>query len=143
MADILHDFPIKAPAQRVFQGVSAPAGLDTWWTKKSSGTPAIGNEYTLWFGPEYDWRAVVSRCVPGREFELKMTRAQEDWLPTRVGFELEEQGDITRVRFHHLGWPALNEHYRISCYCWAMYLRHLRRNIESGIFVNYEERLDA
>ena len=143
MADIVHDFPIKATAQRVFRGISTPEGLDTWWTKKSAGIPALGNEYALWFGPDYDWRAVVSRCVPGKEFELRMTRAQEDWSPTRVGFDLEEKNGVTQVRFHHLGWPEPNEHFRISCYCWAMYLRHLKRNIETGIVVNYEDRLDV
>src|SRR5690242_16617202 len=44
-----------------------------------------GGEYTLWFGPEYDWRAVVSRCVPETEFELELTKADEDWQRTRLG----------------------------------------------------------
>src|SRR5712692_8038883 len=39
MADILHQFPIKGSAQRVFDAVSRPAGLDAWWTKRSSGEP--------------------------------------------------------------------------------------------------------
>ena len=37
--DILHDFPIKAPLDRVFQAVSTPEGLDRWWTKRSEGKP--------------------------------------------------------------------------------------------------------
>lgn len=78
MADIFHDFPVKASSDLVFRAVSTPAGLDAWWTKRSSGEPAIGAEYELWFGPEYDWRAVVSRFVSNTEFELEMTRAQED-----------------------------------------------------------------
>ncbi len=102
-----------------------------------------GAEYGLWFGPEHDWRAVVSRCVPDSEFELEMTRAQEDWLGTHVGLSLTEKGGVTEVRFHHTGWPESNEHYRGSCYCWAMYLRLLKRHVEQGEFVPYEDRLDA
>jgi uncharacterized protein YndB with AHSA1/START domain len=143
MADIFHHFLIKASQQKVFQAVSAPENLDVWWTKRSSGKPAEGGEYELWFGSGYDWRAEVSRCVPDVEFELKMTRADKDWEGTRVGFELQEKEGVTEVRFHHLGWPDQNEHYRISCYCWAMYLRLLKRYIEHGEAIPYEDRLDA
>lgn len=140
MPDISHDFPISAPAERVFQAVSTPTGLDTWWTKRSSGEPAEGEEYQLWFGPEYDWRAVVSRCVPNTEFELTLTSAHEDWRGTRVGFLLEEKDGATHVRFHHSGWAEADDHYRGSCYCWAMYLRLLRRYVETGETVPYEDR---
>ena len=143
MADILLDFPIVATAERVFHGVTTPVGLDAWWTIKCSGQPSIGTEYGLWFGPKYDWRAVVTRCTPGREFELEMVRADKDWMSTRVGFLLEQTAGVTRVRFHHTGWLEVNEHYRISCFCWAMYLRLLKRNIETGEIVPYEQRLDV
>lgn len=143
MADIVHEFLVKASAERVFEAASTPAGLDAWWTKRSSGRPVLGAEYELWFGPEYDWRAAVSRCVPSTEFELRMTHAHEDWLGTLVGFALKEKNGGTHARFHHLGWPDENEHYRVSCYCWAMYLRLLKRYAEHGEVVAYEERLDA
>ena len=143
MADIFHHFPIKAPLRQVFQAVSSPAGLDTWWTKGSSGEPEEQSEYALNFGPGHDWRAVVSRSVPDTEFELELTRAQEDWVGTRVGFALEEQDDTTQVRFHHVGWPEANEHYHGSCYCWAMHLRLLKRYVEHGEIVPYESRLEA
>lgn len=143
MADIFHDFPIKAPIDQVFRGVSTAEGLDTWWTKGSSGSPQEGAEYQLSFGPEYDWSAKVTRCAPDTEFELEMVRADSDWTGTRIGFRLEHQDGLTWVRFHHTGWPSVNEHYRISCCCWAMYLRVLRRHLEHGESVPYESRLDV
>ena len=39
MADIFHHLRIKAPLGHVLQAVSSPEGLDTWWTKGSSGEP--------------------------------------------------------------------------------------------------------
>ena len=143
MADIINQFPIRASARRVFEAVSEPRGLDTWWTKHSSGQPFEGTEYRLEFGPGYDWRAIVSRAVPPTAFELTLTSAQADWQGTRVGFVLDEADGSTQVRFHYLGWPEPNEHYRVSCYCWAMYLRLLRRYAEHGEVVPYEGRLDA
>jgi uncharacterized protein YndB with AHSA1/START domain len=145
MADIFHDFPIRVSPDSVFRAISTPSGLDEWWTKRSAGEPRLGSEYTLWFGPEYDWRAEVTRSEPPSSFELKMIRAHEDWLGTRVSFVLSpaDQADVTNVRFSHLDWPQANEHWRVSCYCWAMYLRVLRRFLEFGERVAYEKRLDV
>ena len=143
MADIYHDFPIRVPPERVYQAVSTPRGLDAWWTQRSAGTPTVGTEYELWFGPQYDWRARVTRAVAPAEFELQLTKAGPDWVGSRVGFHLEPVAGATQVRFYHTGWPSPNEHWRISCFCWAMYLRILRRWLEHGETVPYEQRLDV
>ncbi len=143
MPDIVQLFSIKSGPDKVYDAVSTPSGLDAWWTKRCSGKPEEGGRYELSFGPGYDWRAVVSQCVPGRKFELRIVSAHEDWKGTRVGFALDEKKGATQVRFHHLDWPAANEHFQTSCYCWAMYLRLLKRYVERGEVVPYEQRLDA
>ncbi|MCI0708029.1 MAG: SRPBCC domain-containing protein [Ignavibacteriae bacterium] len=143
MPSILHNFPISAPARKVFEVAATPAGLDTWWTLRSKGSPKLGETYEFWFGPEYDWRGLVTKYTPNKEIEWEMTVADKDWTKSRVGFEFEEKNGITHVRFHHTGWPEDNEHYRISSFCWAMYLRLMKRYIEFGEVVEYEKRLDV
>lgn len=144
MADIVNEFTVRAPLLEVFHLFSTPEGLTKWWTKTSTGDTRAGGEFRLYFGPEFDWRAKVTRYVPPTTFELQMTSAHSDWMGTRVGCELAGEGDgATRVRFYHTGWPEQNEHWRVSCYCWPMYLRVLRRNLEHGEFVEYERRLDV
>jgi hypothetical protein len=86
---------------------------------------------------------VVSRFVAGREFELQVIQAMPDWIGARVGFALTEDNGITTVRFHHTGWAEKSEHFCISSYCWATYLRLLKRYIEHGEIVPYSERDDA
>jgi uncharacterized protein YndB with AHSA1/START domain len=140
MPDIFQHFLIHAPASKVFHGISTPHGLDTWWTKSSS---RHGDELELFFGANHDWRAKVSRSVADREFEIEITKADGDWTGTRMGFVLEETKGDTQVRFHHTGWPQSNDHYRISCYCWAMYLRLLKRNVEQGEVIPFERRLEV
>jgi uncharacterized protein YndB with AHSA1/START domain len=143
MADIHQHFPIRAGARRVFEALSTPVGLNSWWTESCSGKPELGAEYNFGFGPDYEWRASVSKCVPDAEFEFELVKADSDWQGTRLGFSLDERDGVTEVEFHHTGWPESNEHYRVSCYCWAMYLRLLRRYVELGEVVPYETRLDA
>ncbi len=144
MADIVSELVIKVPRKSVFDAVSTPEGLDLWWTKSSTGSPREGARFTLDFGPEFQWAATVVRCTPPSAFELEMTECDPDWKGTRVGFELQPRpGPATRLLFRHTGWPSASDHWRISCHCWNVYLRLLRRNLEHGEFVPYEERLDA
>lgn len=140
MADILHDFFVAASSREVYSAISTGPGLDQWWTKRSSGEPVKGKEYTLWFGPEYDWRARVVQVIPERAFELEMTQADDDWIGTRIRFELEGRVEGTQVRFAHTGWAEASGHFRVSSFCWAMYLRIMKRFVELGESVGYEQR---
>jgi uncharacterized protein YndB with AHSA1/START domain len=144
MPEIIHEFSVKVQPERVFQLFATPNGLEKWWTKSSTGDAREGGNFRLYFGPEFDWQARVTRYVPPSSFELQVTHAHPDWVGTLVGCELTPEGkNATRVRFYHTGWPEDNEHWRVSCFCWAMYLRILRRNLEYGETVEYEKRLDA
>jgi len=143
VADILHDFPIKAPLEKVFEAVSTPEGLSAWWTLDSDGHPTLGASYRLGFGPGYQWEGVVTSLVPDELIEWEIVAPDPDWHGTRVGMRLERSGQDTRVHFHHVGWPSSNDHYRTSNYCWAMYLRLLGRWVETGERVPYADRLDA
>jgi uncharacterized protein YndB with AHSA1/START domain len=144
MADIIQQLTVNAPREKVFQLMANADGLTHWWTKSSTGEPTEGAEYSLDFGPGYLWRGRVTRCVPDTSFELEITEAHPDWMNTRVGCELSRVKDnVTRVRFWHTGWPTENEHWEISCYCWSMYLRIMRRYLEHGEQVAYENRLDV
>jgi uncharacterized protein YndB with AHSA1/START domain len=143
MADIFHNFPIKAPVHEVFAAISTPEGLDSWWSKTCDASPAENAEYKLGFGPGYEWSAIASQWRPDSQFELQLTEADDDWRGTRIGFQLTEKNGVTEVSFQHRGWPEANEHYQISCFCWAMYLRLLKRYVEFAEVVPYEDRLDV
>jgi uncharacterized protein YndB with AHSA1/START domain len=143
MPDIRQIFFVKARPEKVFERVSTPEGIDSWWSHDCTGKPAVGEKYHLGFAPEYQWNAVVSKCTPSREFELTMKVKDADWENTRVGFNIQPQENGSKVEFYHLGWPADNEHLRIATYCWAMYLRILKLNVENGYTVPYDDRLDV
>ena len=127
----------------VFALVSTPSGLEKWWALKASGKPLPGEEYQLNFGEGYDWTARVTRIELNSSFELEMRSADADWVNTRVGFSVQESTQATQLEFYHSGWPQINDHYKISAFCWAMYLRLLKRFAEHGEFVPYHERLEA
>lgn len=141
MAEILHQLVVRATATRVLAALTTAAGLDSWWTMTSAVTGG-GSVFAFGFGPEYDWRAQVVRMgSDGVEWEF--TRADGDWTGTRVGFGLKEADGLTTVCFSHRGWAEANEHFRVTSFCWALYLRHLKRYVEAGVVIPYSERLEG
>ncbi len=143
MADIFHSFPVNAAIEHVFNAVATPDGLNQWWTLRSSGEPTTESTYELYFAENYDWRATVVKAKPPFCLELEITSATPDWQGTRVIFDLKENDDSTQVNFSHLGWPENNDHFRTSSFCWAMYLRIMKRHVEFGETVDYGIRLNA
>lgn len=143
MADILHDFWIKATPERVFELCATARGLEAWWTRRAAGEPRLGAEYQFYFSEDYDWRGVVMVCEPGRAIEWELRTADADWVGTRVGFALAAEGEGTRVAFHHAGWREPSQHFRVSSYCWATYLRLMKRHVEHGETVAYDLRDEA
>ena len=143
MADIVFTFPIWASPERVFQAVSEPSQLDEWWSLKFSGRPILGEMYHLGFGPGYDWTAEVTACEAASTFELRLVDADTDWTDTVVRFGLSPREGGTSVTFTHGGWKNPNERYTTSSYCWAMYLRIMKRFIEHEERVAYENRLEV
>jgi uncharacterized protein YndB with AHSA1/START domain len=143
MATIYHDFNIRAEQSAVFELLSTAAGLDHWWTQHCSGKSQLGSTFELSFGEGYVWTALVTKLIPDQEFELTMIKADSDWEGTRIGFQIEQGPGSVIIRFSHQGWPAENQHYRLSSYCWAMYLRLAKRFLEKGERFPFENRLSA
>jgi len=143
MADILHDLIIESSQSNVFQGVSSPDLINQWWTLACEGGARIGAEYRLFFGEGFDWRAKVISYELDNRLDLKMTICDHDWMDTVVGFHLEAVKVGTKLRFQHRYWKDWNDHFRTSSYCWAMYLRILKRYLEFGEEVHYSQRLNA
>ena len=140
MSSILHDLQINASPEKVFEGISSPSLLDEWWTKNSKGVPAINEIYELYFSPEYVWKGKVTKYISPNEFELEIFDSHPDWDNTKVGFHISGENNNTKLSFYHSDWKQANEHFRISSYCWASYLRILKGYLEKGIRVPYEER---
>jgi len=143
MIDIYHDLVIKSSPDKVFAGISTSEGLDSWWTKSSEVSAEVGAVCTLNFGPGYVWNALVTKCETDKIFELQMTDADPDWTGTLVGFKISPANAGTLLSFYHTGWHEINAGYKFSSYCWAMYLRILKRNVEFGEEVAYEKRLSV
>ena len=142
MPNIHHEFPVTGSRQHVFEAITRPGGLNAWWTLRASGIPEKSARYTFDFGPGYVWTGIVVACEAPDHIEWRFVDASPDWVDTRLSFTLEESNGTTTVRFAHTRWRAATQHYRVTSFCWAMYLRHLKRYVEIGCIIPYGARLD-
>lgn len=143
MQTIYHHFQISDSIENVFKQIATPVGLNKWWTDDASGITELNQTYHLHFGDEYHWMANITKLEPDTLFELSFIKADADWLYSSIGFNLSYDNDLTQVAFYHTGWKTNNEHFKISNYCWAMYLRLLKRYLEFGELVPYKDRLNV
>lgn len=137
---ILHDLEANASLENVFRMISVPEFLNEWWTHHSKGKPELGSEYIFEFSEEYKWKGKITKLNPPFEIEYLITEADQDWTGTRVGFILKETENGTKISFYHKDWKTANEHFRQTSFCWAMYLRILRKFVEEGFHIPYSER---
>ncbi|OIQ30840.1 MAG: hypothetical protein BM564_01105 [Bacteroidetes bacterium MedPE-SWsnd-G2] len=137
---IYFDVIINEESSKVFQAISDPKSLVNWWPKTCEGEQKLDGIYNLFFTEAYNWFGKVTSYNPNTHFEIKMTQASEDWLPTTFGFELEPSNHKTRLKFYHKNWKSINAHYRHSAFCWAMLLNGLKNYIENGEIIPFEKR---
>jgi len=140
MPDILQVFPVSAAPEKIFEVFTSPSELDNWWPLSSKGNPEKNNEYTFYFGPEYDWRARVIDIIPNKSMTWQMTQATDEWMGTEIGFALDSKSEFTQVTFFHKGWREASEHFGITTFCWGQLLNGLKNYVEKGIIVPHHLR---
>ncbi|WP_034057398.1 SRPBCC family protein [Lacinutrix jangbogonensis] len=134
------DLVIKTSKENVFNAFTQPEHLNNWWTLKSSGKPELGVEYNLNFTDIYNWFCEVSHVKSNESFYLKMTSSDKDWNPTTFGFELKDHEHGTLMEFTHKDWQENNHEFRNTSYCWALLLKGLKKYLETGVVVPFQER---
>lgn len=132
MVDIQHTLSISAPAELVYRAVTEEAGLRGWWTRQARAEARVGhvNEFPFASG---DFNAMrVSALEPGSRVVWECVDGAEEWLGTRVVFQLEPGDGTTVLRFSHAGWREDTPFFRMCRRGWEYYMASLRSYCESG-----------
>jgi uncharacterized protein YndB with AHSA1/START domain len=137
---IHHDLVIRTSKENVYNAITQPEHLNNWWSLESSGKPEVDAEYNLNFTDQYNWYFKVLDVKPNESFYLKATKTDKDWNPTTFGFNLKDHDHGTLVEFTHKDWQENNHEFRNTSYCWALLLKGLKKYLETGVVVPFEER---
>ena len=131
MVDILHTIAAKAPQQEAWKALATREGLAGWWTSDTRGNPSEGGIIEFRFN-ENRMDMKVVKVDPGRHVVWQVVRGPDDWLNTKISFDLSRNGDLTKVLFKHQGWREANEHMHHCSTKWGVFMLSLKSLLETG-----------
>lgn len=136
MVDILHRVGIQAPPDEVYAALTRLDGLAGWWTRDTQGDPRPGGSLVFRFtagGVEIGaFEIRVLEVEPQRLVLWQVQAGPDDWIGTRLRFELKQEGEHCIVLFKHQGWREASESMHHCSTKWAVFLLSLKSLVETG-----------
>jgi hypothetical protein len=132
MPDILHRIGIKSSSLiDVYKALTTCEGLSHWWTTDTQGD--AGNTSGLVqfrFGTGgFDMK--IMQLEP-TVVQWQVVDGPEEWVGTKINWEMRKEGDYIIVLFQHKDWQAPVEFMHHCSTKWAIFLMSLKSFIETG-----------
>ena len=136
MADILHRVGIKSSPDEVYRALTTRDGLAAWWTANTQGQSKVGGVLHFRFsaaGAEIGGFTMrILELRPARLVLWQAVDGPEEWIGTKISFDLQQSGDHAIVLFKHQGWKEPVEFMHHCSTKWAIYLMSLKSLVETG-----------
>jgi len=135
--DILHRVGIKSSPAAVYAALTTRDGLAGWWTRTTEGDTDAGGVITFRFttaqGVElghFDMKVV--ELDADKQVLWQVVGGPEEWIGTRVSWQLRQEDDYCMVLFKHQGWKEPVEFMHHCSTKWAIFLMSLKALVETG-----------
>ena len=133
MPDILHRVGIKSSSPNdTYKALTTCEGLSAWWTDSTRGENKVGGVLKFRFGERGRFDMKVLELKPRKRVLWQVVDGPEEWLGTKVSFDLKQDGDYTIVLFKHQGWKEPIEFMHHCSTKWAIFLMSLKSLLETG-----------
>jgi uncharacterized protein YndB with AHSA1/START domain len=132
MPDILHRVGIKASPNKVYNALNTLEGLSGWWTTDTQGECKAGGVIRFRFGERGGFDMKVIELDPARRVLWQVVEGPEEWVGTRISWELKQEGDWTLIFFQHQGWKEPREVMHHCSTKWAIFLMSVKSLVETG-----------
>ena len=131
MSEIKHLLLIAAPMEKVYEALTTIKGLSGWWTTQTTGECKPGGIIQFRFGTVGNDMKVIT--LKKNEWVLwECMSGPDDWIGTRLTFQLSENAGKTLVRFEHAGWKNANDFFAGCTFTWGRYMESLRQLCQTG-----------
>ena len=131
MPDIIHNLVIKSTPGKIYEAITTQQGIESWWCKQTTAKPELGFTNIFIFGPSRN-EMKITELSPDKRVEWDCIESIEEWVGTKVSFDLEEKNDATLVRFAQSGYRAVTDTYASCNYNWALFMKSLKSFCETG-----------
>lgn len=133
MAEIFHLFNIKtAEVSKIFDAITTQVGLSSWWTTETSGKFGTGKVIEFRFSKDYKKGMKIISLDENKKVEWECIEGDDQWLGTKIKFELIQKEGSTDVKFYHTAWKEVSDLFGICNYHWGLYMKSLKTYIEVG-----------
>ncbi len=131
MVDILHRIGVTSSPDEVYAALTTVDGLASWWTKDTDGDGEVGGVLRFRFLPGgFDMKVLEAK--PAERVLWEVVDGPEEWVGTKVGFDLKQEDQYTIVVFRHEGWREPVEFMYHCSTKWATFLMSLKHLVETG-----------
>jgi uncharacterized protein YndB with AHSA1/START domain len=131
MVDILHRIGATSSPSDVYAALTTVDGLAGWWTEDTSGDGDVGGVLRFRFEVGgFDMKVLDAQ--PSELVLWEVVEGPEEWIGTRVRFELKQEDSFTIVLFSHEGWKEPVEFMHHCSTKWATFLMSLKKLVETG-----------
>lgn len=130
---------VNATPRQAFDAINRPR---EWWGESIEGsTDTLGGEWTYRYKDMHRSTQRTSELVEGKrvvwevlESELSFLKDKSEWTGTRLVFDIEPKGDLTEIRFTHVGLLPHVECYDMCVPAWTGLIQDSLKNlIERGV----------
>jgi len=136
MADILHRVGIKSSMDAVYKALATREGVAGWWTNNTQGESKVGGALRFRFsagGSEIGgFEMKVLELQPAKRVLWQVVGGPEEWIGTKISWELKQESDYVIVLFKHQGWKDPVEFMHHCSTKWAIFLMSLKSLLETG-----------
>jgi len=132
MPDILHRVGMKdSSPQDVYNALTTIEGLSDWWTKDTKGDTKVGGVLQFRFqAGGFDMK--VLDLKPGVSVLWEVVSGPDEWIGTKVSWDLKTDGDYTILLFKQAGWKEPVEFMHHCSTKWGVFLLSLKALVETG-----------
>ena len=131
MPDILHKVGVKSSSLNdVYKALATVEGLSAWWTTTTPGESKVGGVLQFRFGANgFDMK--VLELQPAKRVLWQVVDGPQEWIGTKISFDLKQSGEHAIVLFKHQGWKEAVEFMHHCSTKWAIYLMSLKALVET------------
>jgi len=134
--DILHRVGIKSTPDAVYRALTTRDGLAAWWTDRTEGDGPVGGLFQFRFvDGDVDiggFDIKVLELQPDRQVLWQVVGGPDEWIGTRISWDIRQEGDYAIVMFRHQDWREPVEFMHHCSTKWAIFLMSLKALVETG-----------
>jgi uncharacterized protein YndB with AHSA1/START domain len=133
MVDILHKVGIKSSSTNdVYKALTTREGLSDWWTQSTEADNKVGGTLKFRFGDRGGFDMKALELKPDQRVLWQVVDGPEEWIDTRISFDLQQEDDWAIILFKHEGWKEPGNFMHHCSTKWGTFLISLKSLLETG-----------